>query len=720
MHKRFRKLGTVALSTSMVLSMNIGVFATESPIEENPAGNTIETTATEGRNINVNNGVINTVDGTVVYTNNNEIGEVTNGGGIFDNEAHIGHVSEQVQDQCNHVYFNGKNAVIDVLDGDGRINIGYIKEKTEKSGGVQFNTGIIESDNGQNASIARDQPGSIQLNYGLVLDENNVVFANYGVINMGEGYGVGYNGISDNTDVPSTYVGYPEKDIERFNDSIANKSQQGIIISDNDKYALGDMFIGANCGTFIFREGAEFMPQDVFDFYKEFNALEQKRLLKGLSEAEENRYYELQVIKNPYVSEGKDYFYDVSYPLFGNPNISASTFIALDEESKADLERLVGNLNEGLDDLDKNKVVFGAALYETNLGALGANWVGKVDADGKAVTTLKNDEAKEYLEQICKVYGYDMSKVKIAGYVNIPVGTDISKYADALGLFTQQSAYDGNFELLTDDTILQKGVTYHLYYVLVSEVKTKDGEKKEYIIIPSGGSSNSRSGESSKGEKGRPLTAYTRTDKGYVPFVSGNTATAGWASITEAVLANANGSLDITMNGTATVDNNIMATAAASNTSLELSLDNDVKVGLTPAVMNQIMSLPTVDEAGNPIQDEKGNPVTPYLRISSLTYSQGTASPDGTCGFLYEDMQAIGANEKTPVVKVKTSNTDRTQVITIVFNAKEAGIQPGETVYLYGGCAGSIGRGGEGIVDANGFVSFNVLAVDGIWTFGIK
>ena len=733
-----KRIGTGILSVSIIMMMSLSVFAEEEPQlimdEDNPAGVTIEETEPL-HEMDVNYGTINTVNNSLLHLNSGEIGKVVNDSYVEENDKHIGYV-----DELSGVGYNSPNAKVDVMDGSFTINEGYIgklnnkendeyynicgindgfiKEKTDLSVGLRYNTCVIERDDGAECNNPFSPLyGAVEENFGLILKEDNATFNNYGVLNMGDGIGVAYNGVPNKITLKEAYRGYLE-----------DRAWQGIIISDRDSYAVES---GGNDGVYIFREGTDFIPKEILDLQDEYQVLCQDLTEKYITDFEFERQNNARIEKlNKYRNDEKykDYFSDFQ-SFYSGSDIKGSTFIALDEKDIFSLETLVGRLNESISDpAEKNTIVTGAALYETNLGALGANWVGKTDIEGNEVTTLKNDEAKEYLEQICKAYGYNMTDFKIAGYVNIPVGTDISKYADDLGLFTQQSVYDGNFKLLTDDTLLEKGVTYHLYYVLVSEVITKEDEKKEaYIIIPSGdkpshsGKSSSQSAQSAPaGETGCTLSDYTPTPIGVVPFVSGNTATAGWASITDAVLANANGTLDITMNGTATVDNKIMSTAAASNTSLSLSIDNDVKVDLTPATMNKIMSLPTVDEAGNLILDANGKPVAPFLCVSALTYPQGNASTAGTCGFSFEEMTAIGATQATPVVKVTTSNTDRSQTITIVFNAKEAGIELGKPVYLYGGYTGNMGCGASGIVGPDGLVTFTVQAVDGFWTIGSK
>ena len=203
---------------------------------------------------------------------------------------------------------------------------------------------------------------------------------------------------------------------------------------------------------------------------------------------------------------------------------------------------------------------------------------------------------------------------------------------------------------------------------------------------------------------------YQMTPSGYAPFVAGNTATAGWATITEAVTANAGGTVAVTMNGAVTVDKQVLSTAAASKTSLALGLDNSVNVGLTPDTMSQIMASSSTDAAGNVVD--------PVLQVSALTYNQAISSPVGTCGFTYEEMASIGAGENAPVVKVVTSNTDASKLLTITFNAAEQGMKPGDVAHLYGGKSGEMGYGYDVIVDENGMATFVVPAVNGFWAIG--
>ena len=407
-----------------------------------------------------------------------------------------------------------------------------------------------------------------------------------------------------------------------------------------------------------------------------------------------------------------------------NPYSVGGTYVVLDEADASCLKDIVEFANtatfEGVP-IEPNKVVVGAALYETNLGALGANWLGKEGDDGKDANgnvVMYSQDAYDYLEQLCRAYDYNMDELEVVGFVNVPYGTDVSKYTDTVGLFTEDTVSDAALSVIKMEEAktykLEDGKTYHLFYVLKGKVKpapdpdpTPDPDPQQ----KTGGSHKTNEGSSASVETTLGLNNYKQTPAGYVPFIAGDANNAGWGTITQAINANAGKTVAVTMNGTATVDNQVLSTAASTNTSLVFGLDDNVNVGVTPDTVAQILSSKTTDAAGKVVE--------PFLQLSAASFAQASGSPIGTCGFTQEELASINSNINAPVVKVLTSNTDRSKKLTISFDATKIDLQPGDVALLYGGKAGEMGYASMyAVVDENGIATFVVDAVNGFWTIG--
>ena len=112
-----------------------------------------------------------------------------------------------------------------------------------------------------------------------------------------------------------------------------------------------------------------------------------------------------------------------------------------------------------------------------------------------------------------------------------------------------------------------------------------------------------------------------------------------------------------------------------------------------------------------------------YFKVSSMTTAEAVSVNKADAGLLPSDIAAIGGNENTPIVLTLCSNdklsTDKSQLMTISFNASKAGFKKGDTVYLYCGTSqNGIAMYKSGKVDKNGLVTFSVPMVSNYWTIG--
>ena len=221
-------------------------------------------------------------------------------------------------------------------------------------------------------------------------------------------------------------------------------------------------------------------------------------------------------------------------------------------------------------------------------------------------------------------------------------------------------------------------------------------------------------------ETGNPVKNYVANDPTGsnipLPYITTNGEKAGWQTIDEALdahKANYKGknveALSVTMNGSATVDMKLITDAHDKQIPLSFVLDDEVTVGI-PTV-NSVLSN----------QAKEGKPT--YFKVSSMTTAEAVSVNKADAGLLPSDIAAIGGNENTPVVLTLCSNdklsTDKSQLMTISFNASKAGFKKGDTVYLYCGTSqNGIAMYKSGKVDKNGLVTFSVPMVSNYWTIG--
>lgn len=221
-------------------------------------------------------------------------------------------------------------------------------------------------------------------------------------------------------------------------------------------------------------------------------------------------------------------------------------------------------------------------------------------------------------------------------------------------------------------------------------------------------------------ETGNPVKNYVANDPTGsnipLPYITTNGEKAGWQTIDEALdahKANCKGknveALSVTMNGSATVDMKLITDAHDKQIPLSFVLDDEVTVGIPTA--NSVLS------------DQAKEGKATYFKVSSMTTAEAVSVNKADAGLLPSDLVAIGGNENTPVVLTLCSNdklsTDKSQLMTISFNASKAGFKKGDTVYLYCGTSqNGIAMYKSGKVDKNGLVTFSVPMVSNYWTIG--
>lgn len=223
-------------------------------------------------------------------------------------------------------------------------------------------------------------------------------------------------------------------------------------------------------------------------------------------------------------------------------------------------------------------------------------------------------------------------------------------------------------------------------------------------------------------ETGNPVKNYVANDSTGsnipLPYITTDGAKAGWQTINEALeahKANYKGknvdALSVTMNGSATVDSQLIIDAHDKAIPLSFVLDDEVTVGIPTA--NSVLS------------DQAKEGKATYFKVSSMTTAEAVSVNKADAGLLPSDLVAIGGNENTPVVLTMCSNdkfsTDKSQLMTITFNANKAGYKKGDKVYLYCGTSqNGIAMYKSGKVDKNGLVTFSVPMVSNYWTIGNK
>lgn len=221
-------------------------------------------------------------------------------------------------------------------------------------------------------------------------------------------------------------------------------------------------------------------------------------------------------------------------------------------------------------------------------------------------------------------------------------------------------------------------------------------------------------------ETGNPVKNYVANNPTGsnvpLPYITTDGAKAGWQTIDEALdahKANYKGknvdALSVTMNGSATVDSQLIIDAHDKDIPLSFVLDDEVTVGIPTA--NSVLS------------DQAKEGKATYFKVSSMTTAEAVSVNKADAGLLPSDLVAIGGSENTPVVLTLCSNdklsTDKSQLMTISFNASKAGYKKGDKVYLYCGTSlTGIAMYKMGTVGKDGFVTFSVPMVSNYWTIG--
>ena len=223
-------------------------------------------------------------------------------------------------------------------------------------------------------------------------------------------------------------------------------------------------------------------------------------------------------------------------------------------------------------------------------------------------------------------------------------------------------------------------------------------------------------------ETGLTVARYVGNSKIAVPFLTGNTGKAGWGTISGLVAAHKDTTLNVTMNGYATVDNELLKNVYSQKVDLALNLDNNVTV-VVPKQNNVILSALSVAGANNS---------NVFFRVSALTQKNVPEVAGHTTGLNFTDIQAIGGTSSTPVIKVVCSNTvnsfAKTKSIMLVIDTNtitdEKGRKiyaPGQDIYLYNGSrTAGVNCYLRGKVGKDGKVVFTVPMVNSYWTVGTK
>ena len=248
-----------------------------------------------------------------------------------------------------------------------------------------------------------------------------------------------------------------------------------------------------------------------------------------------------------------------------------------------------------------------------------------------------------------------------------------------------------------------------------------------------------------------------------LPYVTSDAGKAGWTSIDRALKSyeqtkeSKTEPFSVTMNGYATVDNQLLSDVNTQKIDLALNLDNDVVVVVpkenaiisdaikewnsvnevktsTPTLTSKAQALATQALAvqapalAKAVQSQQHNLADDvYFRVSAITTNDAKSNRMTYAGLDVQDIQAIGGDANTPVVKVMTSNKSvgafKNQMIQITFDTTKMTVKykPGDTVYLYNGSAkAGVGCYTVGTVDKDGKVSFWVPMVSSYWTIGNK
>ena len=205
-----------------------------------------------------------------------------------------------------------------------------------------------------------------------------------------------------------------------------------------------------------------------------------------------------------------------------------------------------------------------------------------------------------------------------------------------------------------------------------------------------------------------------------LPYVTSDADKAGWTSIDQALVAykktkaSKTEPFSVTMNGYATVDNQLLSDVYTQKVDLGLNLDNDVVV-IVPKENN------VISDAIKELSDDV------YFRVSAITTGDAKSNRMNDAGLDIKDILAIGGDANTPVIKVVASNKSiglsKNRMIQLIFDTTKMTVKykPGDTVYLYTGSAkAGVGCYTVGKVDKNGKVSFWVPMVSNYWTIGNK
>lgn len=235
-------------------------------------------------------------------------------------------------------------------------------------------------------------------------------------------------------------------------------------------------------------------------------------------------------------------------------------------------------------------------------------------------------------------------------------------------------------------------------------------------------------------ETGLPLSRYTTADSASAaaviidsngkripqPYVTTQNNKAGWVSIDQTIRDYKKASrgstkpFSVTMNGYATVDNQLLIDANKEKVDIAFVLDNNIVI--TVPKENKIISNQLKNTA----------PENVFFKVSAINTDDAKSARMNNAGLALRDIEAIGGDTTTPVVKVVCSNTvvgnGKRNMVLITFDTQKLKqYKPGDRVYLYcGSSIQGVGCSASGRVGRDGKVSFYVPMVNSYWTIGTK